>query len=1284
MWRPACELAARGVAVYVAACVLSAQLVHAQGKLPIKVPKAQQIIKRATKTAGRSLGLSGGKLWLFSIAVILAIALGFFLWTRRKKRKAEPAVSADAQGGAIPTAEPLSPGQLRKVWNRFMAGLPPVFRRSIGNFQTFMVLGAAGSGKSSVIATYTDWERQAKQFLASQTTDPDLQVYLGSNAVILELPARILHDTSPIARRAIMGLLKPILRRRSPVIVVPVDLGALSRMAPEGVRALADTVRGKINAIASARGKTAMTGPVEVRVVLTHLDAIEGYPIFTEFAERQDVPLRFFIEPADDARSMREQVAEGVAGFGTYLPLALTKLPSAKYKQVVSFLKDAPQHFGTLDVFLEALFASESLNPRPAAGPIYFSTDSAVGAVSNPFHVTSDELHAGAMRPVRTHLVSASVLGAACAAYLLTAFALERPLWKEAVGQIRGHESVAFDSSTRDAIRAFSRRGDALLRFFPSFYAAAQVDIDDRLSRNLRDHVLIPSLKASMHEELWPHRKALYRLAVIHASRGTELGRIAHGLDAGPLGEEFEPGVIRDYVNATAEPYGEKLRLDALHQRDEVKLAFSPEPWVNFLRRIEATIERDYIDHAELHELKEQARAHLAGIETIRTYGYSDRILRQLSQYKPDFERHLADISSPQVSDQLLAPMASFLEHIVQTEDLGQPARMHLPRFSDQLRTLLGEQGISRTFTIQVPRRAPGGGLSDTDIVSFRFERAQWSALIRASRIRDLVRSFVTRRHEREGETFFPDDVSLRSYALNPSVRGPSGNAIFTGTALLDGRYTRMAYDIHVRPALEDFLLVLDPLSAALPPAELENLKDHIRREVDQYAQRYRFQVDQFYKAYGVKARVPDALAVAYSQLSRPTSPLTYFLEVVHANTKLDYATQDEDLEALLQPLQYALARYDSIDAVMAAEPGGARELDNYLGIVEQVRVRLMTAVERPSPEPGTVGLAGNLVDQLYPPGQMALETITDQEDVDDLVRGWLTKMQLQGALARPFQLPVQQLLAVGKGELERVVEEVWHYEVLRNLDPLMRKFPFDREADVEITPEELELAFHPKRGLVFDRYRRFFEPVTRTDGGGYRPRRRDISLPPQMFPLLNRIGVLTNALWDEKGGPRPLTMNVRSIPFDATRDMRSVLTLVYVKFGTASVFNFNQQPATKKLEMDWTVPQTSQVGVQLTNARSGRQRYPKSLVTRESYFSHLHLLLRANAPVPGRAVQNFRGLDGEIMREMQWHVPYGDDERRTATVRFLVGGDPLSFFDFGELTRRGEKRFAALTMGAH
>jgi ABC-type uncharacterized transport system YnjBCD ATPase subunit len=81
------------------------------------------------------------------------------------------------------------------VWRRFLAELPTPVRRSILQFQPFVLMGPAGSGKSALVDAYTDWRRQAKQYLGSSLEDQHLQLYVGSRALVLELPAPVLGPT---------------------------------------------------------------------------------------------------------------------------------------------------------------------------------------------------------------------------------------------------------------------------------------------------------------------------------------------------------------------------------------------------------------------------------------------------------------------------------------------------------------------------------------------------------------------------------------------------------------------------------------------------------------------------------------------------------------------------------------------------------------------------------------------------------------------------------------------------------------------------------------------------------------------------------------------------------------------------------------------------------------------------------------------------------------------------------------------------------------------------------
>jgi type VI protein secretion system component VasK len=132
--------------------------------------------------------------WLLILLIVLALVLAaalvvFLMYQSRKKAAPAPAAGAAARPAAPPAPHT---GQLRDAWVRFLRKLPQAYRRSLLNFEHFVLMGAASSGKTKLVDDYSDWRRQTKEFASSQPNDPDLPVYLASSEVITELPARVL------------------------------------------------------------------------------------------------------------------------------------------------------------------------------------------------------------------------------------------------------------------------------------------------------------------------------------------------------------------------------------------------------------------------------------------------------------------------------------------------------------------------------------------------------------------------------------------------------------------------------------------------------------------------------------------------------------------------------------------------------------------------------------------------------------------------------------------------------------------------------------------------------------------------------------------------------------------------------------------------------------------------------------------------------------------------------------------------------------------------------------
>src|SRR5262245_548160 len=117
------------------------------------------------------------RLLVFGILVALVVALLILVTYQliRSRKKAAPAVAPTPPPPPRPPRAPRpKPGQRRSALARFEGGLRRDYRRSILTFARFIVMGAAASGKSTLIDAYSDWKLHTREFVSSQPDDPDL------------------------------------------------------------------------------------------------------------------------------------------------------------------------------------------------------------------------------------------------------------------------------------------------------------------------------------------------------------------------------------------------------------------------------------------------------------------------------------------------------------------------------------------------------------------------------------------------------------------------------------------------------------------------------------------------------------------------------------------------------------------------------------------------------------------------------------------------------------------------------------------------------------------------------------------------------------------------------------------------------------------------------------------------------------------------------------------------------------------------------------------------------
>ncbi|WP_437629918.1 type VI secretion protein IcmF/TssM N-terminal domain-containing protein [Sorangium sp. So ce854] len=1228
------------------------------------------------------------------VVPVLAVVGGVLYKRYKARKKAQPPALAAGAGAAGAAGAPHDPEIARftlvRAWRRFLAKLPARHRRSILNFEQFVVMGDAASGKSALITAYTDWRRQSKQFVASQTDDKDLGVYLTSTAVVAELPARMLHDHSASARKALELLWRPLYRRRAPTVVVVVDARRLREDPPEVTEELAETIRGKINLLAAIRER-----PVEVRVALTHLDAIEGHAAFAAFCRAQGISTRVPLAGQDPPRVAVER---WLSGAEAHLPRALTSLGAAEYRRVVSFLRGARALVEPVHNFVASLFAREALAADPVRGGLYLASDPP--GTQSPFRRAAER--GRGPDPRTPHLVAAGLVAAGAMTFLGLSYIHQRAIWGAAADALQQYNPAAANRDRERALRrtivAFTEEHTSWLDTRPDFFASRRQEMRRDLSEEIRDKLLMRQLRdvaldgAATHGHLpLPYHRSLYYLALIHSDRHDELDILSTRDDLGRNRRAIwssmtgiEADLLADYLKNTDAPLRDPLALEfgAL----PVDPYDTAQPWRDFLTEVTDATARGAVPPARLKALRESAGDLLGHLDRLKNPDITLSILPGLDRYGQGTGEAEADADGPSGDAR-----GRGAPHVGLGHAYGAYFGAFLRGYEPFRRLAVDELGATlqtvRDADLGAAKRAQGAGLLRDLVARVRamygraraaedngrlvvidgaavvFDELAWADVIRDSKISLMIEDFV--RNDPERSIFFEGAGGHVPIAWNP----PGGaEAIFVGRSVLGGRTTRGAYDASVRGVVLELRDLLD--RSKIVAADQQKIAAFVRRHVDAYAREYRRQALQFVRGFELHASSVEALRIALGQMSGDDSTFDEFLRIVDRNTSLEVDNpQTKAEEPMLSPMADVtrdFARWR--DAVSGG--GGTPRVAQYKAILAQMLADLGKAEAAAEEEGAAKGAAAGgegggaktLEQELSPSGKLVLASLrSDKGAYSALIRGWVAAAELPAEQSGPFLAPLRPLSSLGGSEIQDVVWRAFRRDFLPEVRRVAARFPFDPAAAEDATPDELTELFHPKEGRVFDLFRRYLEPLSEFDEGGpfrqSRAAQAKLDLPQDMYRIVNAVAALSARLWDAEGKPRPLAYPLVTAPLVKAPSDRLALTLVRLDAGDGALFNFNQRPTEKELLVDWTRPSAAQVSVQLTNIETREHTFPEPVAVEGSCWSFLRLLREARRP-PADV------KDMPRAKLYTWDVPAGAGLDVAAQV--VVQGDPWAPFSLG------------------
>lgn len=1151
--------------------------------------------------AGQASAVEGWLKWeywpYYVLAVLLVVAAGWLVFWWLRRGGGGKGLGGKAVRPPLRAREKrLPPNTLVKVWQRFLRRVPAHVRRTLPAFQPFVLLGESGAGKSSLIDLYSDWKGQSYQYHPSHVSDPYLQIYLGSRALLLEVPASLLNDCETPTEKALRRLWKKVFRRRDPIVVVVLNGAALTSGLPEDLRRQAQMIRGKINSLARGRAK-----PIQVYLVLTHMDGIAGYHAFSRFLVQEGIPLQMAFERPEDL----EQLGHCLDPYEALLNRALTHSTPDEFLDTISFFRAIPEVLSVLDAFVRVLCHREPLSPVPSVTRLYFtsSEDPAERVeLANPFaaQVHLEEVAAPPER--RYHRWAAAALLVCGLLYLGGGYLHEQRLLKDVDRRLDlmeasppGSYSVQIQPLLQDL--AVSLEGDPAFLLFPDFFRGVSRQIRSRLMEDVRQRHLYPLLRR-LGNEAEAQEKLVYLLGLLFATQDNNLGTLVKGHVedwVNVLG--VESALVTDYIQYNSPEELSRISLDWDYLRlrlARTEMPFEqPLPWLMFFRRVQSSTQEPFIVKSVLSSIQQEAKTFLERVKRVRRYELSGQIVGLLKNVTPLGDK----IVWLQERDTQLSQdsVYEFLSYILE-KDIVYPVveGMTLADFMNGAQVMLD---LANTEA-QNPRRSREFRF-DFGGESLVFSAAEWSQLLDRSRMTLFVREFEARNARSQGFLFFPRENVFPDVLMNSTN---DGLLLFRGKGKVDGRFTRLAFEQAVKPSLEKVPDFLKALTVA--ESEKTRFSSFLLKQAETYADRYVSAYRGFYTQFHIQSDSEGGLRYVLAQIQLPTAPFQDFLVTMKENTVLDVGEGP-----YLRQFGRKLGAFDFVRRVMTEKDGVFVELEKYKAILRQMQEDLEkgdAAVPRKKDDD-----SAELKALLSPLGRISLSIFRGEEDSYlGLVQMWIKSVGIGPEYQAPFLEPVQQAFVLGKSDVESTVEKVWTELHASYLKPLTGKFPFDPQAEAEISPAELEKLAHPQ-GNFWKSFRKYIAPVCREEDKVWLEKitpQGVVRLPSRMLYAVNQMADLARLLWNDKGAPQPLTIHVKPAPLPPREAHGPITVLSFLRSGSASVFAFNQQPSWQKLDLEWWKAATASVGVERESFSDGQKNY-REIPIPESDWSFFRLL---------------------------------------------------------------------------
>lgn len=1050
--------------------------------------------------------------------------------------------------------------KLHRVWEKFLKQIPHEFRSVIKTHQHFLLLGDEKSGKTELVHGIVEQSQNIYPFEVEYEKDENLQFYLGPKQIIQEISLKVMKDRTIKLRRNLIHLWKRLFVKEPPIVVITRNPWAEQSKDVREINKTARLIAGKLTLLAEL-----CKAPIKVRVALTHLDKLGGYLEFAHFLKQHNIPFRIPLTTNFENEAIKNAL---LAFRNDHLSLILTSCSAQNFTKILEMFDQLSKLFPLIEEFLRALTSENTSTKVELEFLTLFSNFESYTAFSSFDWKQIGPSSLFNRHPMLKHQIASACFLLICSGLILNNFFRDHHqinLSKKGIDSLVFLQQRVFVEEIIPQIEQVNqaRPQECYLPFLPRFYKKELRETNQHLADRVRKHILEPSLRRILLQEK-SELRTIYMLGLLHASKDNLLGEhILKNLSDWANTLYLDESLIKAYVFSNFSVSNQSITIDYLDKINASTAISDLKSWDNFLTHFQDLINQPVFTGHRLEDVRKEAFSLLEYYREIKNDEHAFVICNQLREKKSpvlhDFEKNVKALKW--IEDHSIE-LEAFLVFICQTSpDIPNLANLNISQFFVKLKEISDFQD-EKEHEFQFP-------LNDR---LYSFKKSKWIKISVSHIVERLINQYTVENNGGRGEIFFRNTPEIAPLKIE-SHRNEF--PYFSEPVIIDGRYTRLAFERNVRYTTESLLGLLESLP--INAEDRDRFRKFIKDEVISYVKEYQKNYERLYASSNIRTSNLEEIKETLKKISSSTSSFQHFLNTMTHHTEI-FSEPTTCLETF-----DGLDNFYFLKSIMNQAKNKETPLQGYQTLIQKILDDLNANIIQKN-------VSNSLDDYLSPAARIAFSIL--RNDVDSYPNQIIENLITIGVPAdyrALFLSPVMQIYQIGIKDLKKGISKLWVESLQPQIDFLFTKKPFNPDGAFAVSVEELSFFLSP-RGEFWGTIKQITEPASISQNGMWYPSSSsDLQLDKDFYQVVNRLAKVSNLLWDQEGNPQCIHLMIRSLPFEKKENLYPVPILSYLITGEETFHNFNQNPAWHPIKVAWWKPNSSAIIMELMNKKEDR-----------------------------------------------------------------------------------------------